>query len=70
MKKSFLFAFAALSVLVLTATLRHYQADLDTLRDWIAQAEVWRAERIPALALGFFAAYVVVTALSLPLASG
>ncbi len=66
MKKSFLFALAALSVLVLTATLRHYQADLDTLHDWIAQAEVWRAERMLAVALGFFAAYVVVTALSLP----
>jgi len=68
MKKQFLFTLAVLSVLVLMATLRHYQINLDTLRDWLAQAEVWRAERMLALALGFFAAYIVVTALSLPLA--
>jgi len=70
MKKKLLFALAALSVLALMALLRHYQIDIDTLREWIAQAEAWRAERILAFALGFFAAYIVVTALSLPLAFG
>ena len=68
MKKPYLFAAIAVSVLVLMATLRHYQIDLDTLRGWLTQMEAWRAQRMLTLALAFFAVYVLITALSLPLA--
>lgn len=68
MKKPYLFATIAVSVLVLIAVLRHFQIDLNTLRGGLAQLEDWRAQRILTLMLGFFAAYVLIAALSLPLA--
>src|SRR5699024_10613045 len=68
MKKPYLFAVAALSVLALMAALRHHQVDLDILRGWLAQLEAWRAQRMLAFTLAFFAAYVLIAALSLPLA--
>jgi pyruvate/2-oxoglutarate dehydrogenase complex dihydrolipoamide dehydrogenase (E3) component/uncharacterized membrane protein YdjX (TVP38/TMEM64 family) len=67
MRKPLFFIFATLFILILMATLRHYQIDLDILRGWLIQVEVWREEQILALALGFFVIFVVVTALSLPL---
>jgi pyruvate/2-oxoglutarate dehydrogenase complex dihydrolipoamide dehydrogenase (E3) component/uncharacterized membrane protein YdjX (TVP38/TMEM64 family) len=56
------------AVVALIVGLQRVDIDIDALRGWIAGAEAWREERVVTLALGFFAGYVAVTALSLPVA--
>lgn len=68
MKKPLLFGVLALGALGLFVSLRHQGIDLDTLRLWLSTAESWRQDHSATLAIAFFAGYVAVTALSLPLA--
>jgi Pyruvate/2-oxoglutarate dehydrogenase complex, dihydrolipoamide dehydrogenase (E3) component, and related enzymes len=49
--------------------LRHQQIDLDTVRAYVAALAEWRASNAALVAVGFFGAYVLVTALSLPVAT-
>ncbi|MEZ5685479.1 MAG: FAD-dependent oxidoreductase [Paracoccaceae bacterium] len=60
--------FFALIALALLAGWLLAGPDLAALQDWRARLEGWRAAHPVALAGGFFAVYVAVTALSLPLA--
>lgn len=61
-------AAAILAVLALSIVLRGQLPDLDGLRDMVGQLRTRQAENAAGLAFGFFATYVAVTALSLPLA--
>lgn len=69
MKKPLLFGALSVVALVLFFALRHQNIDLETLRTWLASADTWREERLVTLMVAFFAAYVVITALSLPFAA-
>lgn len=68
MRKPVIFAALALGVLGLIWASGGVPADLDGLRAALARAEGWRAAHPAAFAALFFAAYVTVTALSLPFA--
>ncbi|MCL7464221.1 bifunctional TVP38/TMEM64 family protein/FAD-dependent oxidoreductase [Phaeovulum sp. NW3] len=68
MRKPVIFAALALGVLGLIWASGGVPADLDGLRAALAHAEGWRAAHPAAFAALFFAAYVTVTALSLPFA--
>lgn len=61
---------AVLAALVIGALwfLSRQSLDLDSLRDTLASLDDWRAQNPWTLAALFFATYVVVTALSLPIA--
>ncbi|MDD8022804.1 MAG: hypothetical protein PHX82_06830, partial [Paracoccaceae bacterium] len=60
--------FLAVLVLAVMAAALMVQPDLAVLRGWLMQAEDVRAAHPLALAAGFFALYVGVTAASLPFA--
>ncbi len=49
--------------------LRHQQIDLETVRGHVDALAAWRGSNATAVIGGFFAAYVLITALSLPLAT-
>ncbi|MDO9525411.1 MAG: FAD-dependent oxidoreductase [Gemmobacter sp.] len=68
MKKPLLFGLLVAVTIGLMVGLRPQNIDLDTFRTWLDRVDDWRAARHVTLAVVFFAAYVLVTALSLPLA--
>lgn len=68
MRKPVIFAALALGVLGLIWASGGVPADLDGLRAALTRAEGWRVDHPAAFAALFFAAYVTVTALSLPFA--
>lgn len=68
MRKPVIFAALGLVVLGLIWASGGAPADLDGLRAALARAEGWRAANHAAFAVLFFAAYIAVTALSLPFA--
>lgn len=67
-KLIFLFVFATLTVGALVI-LQRQQIDLDAVRGHIQALADWHSRNAVAVVAGFFAAYVLITALSLPLAS-
>jgi pyruvate/2-oxoglutarate dehydrogenase complex dihydrolipoamide dehydrogenase (E3) component/uncharacterized membrane protein YdjX (TVP38/TMEM64 family) len=67
--KPLIFAALLLAVLVAGFALRHRVPDIAALRDFADAAAEWQAARPLRVAALFFAAYVAVTALSLPLAT-
>ncbi len=68
MKKPILFVVAVAMIVALLLTLRGQSIDLETLRTWLSDLSDWQRSNALTLALAFFAAYVAVAALSLPLA--
>lgn len=68
MRKPLLFAGLVLAILTLVAVTGRYPSDLESLGARMEDLRAWHMERPLAVAAGFFAAYVVVTALSLPFA--
>lgn len=66
--KRLLLATALLALVALAVIVQRQEIDLATLRLWLARADAWRQDNALTLAAAFFAAYVAVTALSLPLA--
>ncbi|WP_347311884.1 FAD-dependent oxidoreductase [Defluviimonas sp. SAOS-178_SWC] len=69
MKKPALFAALAVLIAVLIWMIGRNPPDLDMLRDHLVDLHAWRTERPLLVAVLFFAGYVAVTALSLPLAT-
>lgn len=69
MRKPFLFAALAILVGALIWLIGRNPPDIDMLRGHIVDLHAWRMERPLLVAVLFFAAYVAVTALSLPLAA-
>lgn len=69
MRKPFLFAALAVLVGALIWLIGRNPPDLDMLRGHVVDLQAWRMERPLLIAVLFFAAYVAVTALSLPLAA-
>ena len=68
MRKPLLFAGLVLAVVALIAVIGRYPLDLDSLGARMEDLHAWHMQRPLAVGAGFFAAYVVVTALSLPVA--
>ena len=69
MRKPLLFAGLVLAILTLVAVTGRYPSDLESLGARMEDLRAWHMERpLAVVAAGFFAAYVVVTALSLPFA--
>lgn len=68
MKKPILLLIAVAMIVVLLLTLRGQSIDLETFRNWLSDLSDWQRSNALTLALAFFAAYVAVAALSLPLA--
>ncbi|MCB2109421.1 MAG: FAD-dependent oxidoreductase [Defluviimonas sp.] len=68
MKKPILLGLLLALVVVLALVIRRDPPDLDGLRAWLASVDVWRAAHPDLLPVAFFAGYIAVTALSLPLA--
>lgn len=68
MRKPLLFAGLVLAVVALIAVIGRYPLDLDLLGARMEDLHAWHMQRPLAVGAGFFAAYVVVTALSLPVA--
>ncbi len=68
MSKPLLFGALTVVALVLIVALRQHNIDLETLRYWLANADRWHTDHLTTLAAVFFTAYIMVTALSLPLA--
>ena len=68
MKKPAVLLIALALVLAAAVTLRGQSLDLDSLRGWLSGLQDWQRDNPVSLALSLFAAYVAVTALSLPLA--
>jgi uncharacterized membrane protein YdjX (TVP38/TMEM64 family) len=58
----------AVLIVALSVALQRQGIDLETVRGWLADLRGWQQDNPVALAAGFFAAYVAVTALSLPVA--
>jgi pyruvate/2-oxoglutarate dehydrogenase complex dihydrolipoamide dehydrogenase (E3) component/uncharacterized membrane protein YdjX (TVP38/TMEM64 family) len=69
MKKPILFGLLAIAFLAAFLFLRHLQIDLAMLRSELSALDTWRTNSPLAVAALFFAIYVAVTALSLPLAT-
>ena len=69
MKKPVLFLILALVVVALIWLIGRNPPDLEMLRTQLERLDEWRMARPVSVALGFFVAYVAVTALSLPLAA-
>jgi len=67
-KIAILLVFAAITVAALVI-LGQQQIDLDAVRGHVAALAEWRALNAVLVAAGFFGAYVLVTALSLPVAT-
>lgn len=68
MKKPILLLIAFAMLVALLLALRGQSIDLETLRTWLSELSDWQRSNALTLALVFFAAYVAVAALSLPLA--
>lgn len=68
MKKPTLLLIAVAMIAALFLVLRGQSIDLDILRGWLSNLQDWQRGNALTLALAFFAAYVAVAALSLPLA--
>lgn len=68
MKKPILLLIAFAMLVALLLALRGQSIDLETLRTWLSDLSDWQRSNALTLALAFFAAYVAVAALSLPLA--
>lgn len=69
MKKMFiLLVFVAVTIAAFMI-LRNQQIDLDTVRAYVAAVAEWRVSNAALVAVGFFGAYILVTALSLPVAT-
>ncbi|MGB5838550.1 MAG: FAD-dependent oxidoreductase [Albidovulum sp.] len=69
MKKPILLGLLVLLIAALIFYIRRDPPDLNMLRDRLTHLDEWRMERPFVVAALFFAAYVTVTALSLPLAA-
>ncbi|WP_461307316.1 FAD-dependent oxidoreductase [Albidovulum sp.] len=69
MKRPLIFALVVLAVGALALLLRRAPIDLDMVREQVEALGDWQDERPFAVIGAFFALYVVVTALSLPLAT-
>lgn len=68
MRKPLLFVGLVLAAVALVAIIGRHPADLESLRAGMEDLHAWHMERPLAVAAGFFVTYVVVTALSLPVA--
>lgn len=68
MKKPILLLIAFAMLVALLLALRGQSIDLETLRTWLSELSDWQRSNALTLALVFFAAYVAIAALSLPLA--
>lgn len=68
MKKPIVLVVAVAMIIALLLTLRGQSIDLETLRNRLSDLSDWQRSNALTLVLAFFAAYVAVAALSLPLA--
>ena len=68
MKRPALLVLAAVLVVALSVVLNRQGFDLETLRRWLADLRGWQDDNPVTLAAAFFAGYVAVAALSLPVA--
>lgn len=69
MRKPFLLLVLAVATIAALLILQQQEIDLDTIRDQVAALAQWRASNALLVAVCFFGAYVLVTALSVPLAT-